>query len=669
MTRSSRLCTAVVMLVSSACWVSAETLPDLKGTQAPADGVWLDSLDLRLATQDLGVAQAGASSAERPLTIAGVVYPHGVGTHSRSEMRIDLGAGAVRFLAMVGVDDEAEKHGSVTFEAWLDGRKAHDSGIVRGGEPAQLFSADLTGAKVLSLIVTDAGDGSDWDHADWAGAMILLAPGVQSRPRTVVTEAEQPVLQIASGAPDEPRINGPRIIGTTPGRPFIFRIPATGKGPLVFAADGLPDGLELGPRTGIITGAIPYHGSGDIPDSKHVVVLKVQGPAGTDSRKLTIVAGWHKLALTPPMGWNSWNAWGCAVDDARIRSAADAMVASGLAAHGFKYINIDDCWQAGRDADGEILSNEKFPDMKSLSEYIHSKGLLFGVYSSPGPKTCGKYTGSYQHEEQDARTWAKWGVDYVKYDWCSYGDIAGKDPNLAALQKPYRVMREALDACGRDIVFSLCQYGMGDVWKWGADVGGNLWRTTGDINDSWQSMSEIGFSQDKCSPYAGPGHWNDPDMLVVGKVGWGPKLHYTKLTRHEQITHITLWSLLSAPLLIGCDMSQMDQFTIDLLGNDEVLAVNQDPLGKAAVRKAQEGSAEVWARPLYDGTLAVGLFNRGLRRCFVTAKWSDLGLAGVQPVRDLWRNKDLGSFAERFKVEIPRHGAVLLKIGHPTGID
>ena len=235
---------------------------------------------------------------------------------------------------------------------------------------------------------------------------------------------------------------------------------------------------------------------------------------------------------------------------------------------------------------GVIQTNEKFPDMKALADYVHSKGLKLGIYSSPGPKTCAGFAASYQNEEQDASTYASWGIDYLKYDWCSYGGIA-KDGSLAELQKPYRVMRDALDECGRDIVYSFCQYGMGDVWKWGAEVGGNCWRTTGDINDSWGSMSGIGFGQDGHEKYASPGHWNDPDMLVVGKVGWGPNLHPTGLTPNEQMTHISLWCLLSSPLLIGCDLSDMDQFTLDLLTNDEVLDVNQDPLWQTGGPKSQ----------------------------------------------------------------------------------
>jgi alpha-galactosidase len=296
---------------------------------------------------------------------------------------------------------------------------------------------------------------------------------------------------------------------------------------------------------------------------------------------------------------------------------------------------------------------------------VHSKGLKLGIYSSPGPQTCARFEGSYQHEEQDAKTYAKWGLDYLKYDWCSYGQIA-RNPKLPDRQKPYAVMQAALAKTDRDIVYSLCQYGDGNVWEWGAEVGGNLWRTTGDITDTWGSLSGIGFNQNGHEKHAGPGHWNDPDMLVVGRVGWGPNIHPSRLTQNEQITHITLWCLQSAPLLIGCDMSAMDKFTVDVLGNDEVIEVDQDPLGKPAGRRAQDGRLEVWARPLWDGTMAVGLFNRGVEAAKVTAKWSDLGLKGSQMVRDLWQQKNLGNFSESFSTMVPQHGAVLVKIGRPN---
>ncbi|HHM24347.1 MAG TPA: glycoside hydrolase family 27 protein, partial [Bacteroidetes bacterium] len=346
----------------------------------------------------------------------------------------------------------------------------------------------------------------------------------------------------------------------------------------------------------------------------------------------------------------------------KIRATADLMVSTGLRDHGWMFVNIDDGWEAPKRApNGEIQPNEKFPDMKALADYVHAKGLKLGIYSSPGPRTCGGYLGSYGHEYQDAATWAKWGIDYLKYDWCSYGRIA-KDHSLPELQKPYRLMRKALDAVDRDIVYSLCQYGMGEVWKWGAQVGGNLWRTTGDITDTWESMSRIGFGQAELYPYAGPGHWNDPDMLVVGWVGWSEHLHRTRLTVNEQYTHISLWSLLSAPLLLGCDFSRLNAFTLNLLTNDEVLAVNQDPLGKQARRVLQKDDFQVWMKDLSDGSKAVGIFNLGEKRAEFALRWEKIGLARRQSVRDLWRQKDLGEFADEFRASVNRHGVVLIKV-------
>ncbi len=236
--------------------------------------------------------------------------------------------------------------------------------------------------------------------------------------------------------------------------------------------------------------------------------MRAQNALGTAERPLKIICG-DTIALTPPLGWNSWNGFGCDVTESNVRAAADAMAASGLINHGWTYINIDDCWEAGRDPGGNILSNEKFPDMKALTDYVHAKGLKIGLYSSPGPKTCAGHAGSYKHEEQDARQYAEWGFDYLKYDWCSYGQIA-PHPNHDDLLKPYQVMRAALDKVPRDIVFSLCQYGMGNVWEWGAQVGGNCWRTTGDISDTWSSMAGIGFAQAGHEKFARPGPLERP---------------------------------------------------------------------------------------------------------------------------------------------------------------
>jgi alpha-galactosidase len=651
---------------------AAEDTAALQGKDAPPNAIWLESLDLSKVEQGWGSPAAGRSVENHPLTVGGVTFQHGLGTHAESQMRIDLKGAAERFVSMVGVDDETGKKGSAEFEIWVDGKKVAASGVLRGGQKAKMLAADLQGAKSLVLLVTDAGDGIEHDHADWAGAMLVLQAGAQARPQTC-EPPPAPVPDIVHPTPLVPAIHGARIAGSTPGRPFLFTIPATGQGPLTFSAKNLPEGLTLDPASGQITGSLKEEGTTKVE-------LTVADAHRTAGGSLTIVGGKHKLALTPPMGWNSWNCWAGAVDDAKVRAAADAMVASGLAAHGFQYVNIDDCWEGGRSPSGEIQTNKKFPDMKALADYVHHKGLKLGIYSSPGPKTCAGFEASWKHEEQDAQSYAKWGIDYLKYDWCSYGEIERKG-DRAGLMKPYQVMRKALDGCSRDIVFSLCQYGMGDVWKWGAEVGGNCWRTTGDITDNWGSMAGIGFGQDGHERYAGPGHWNDPDMLVVGKVGWGPSLHRTHLKPDEQVTHISLWCLQSAPLLIGCDMSQMDSFTLAVLTNDEVLAVSQDPLGKPAGRIAtvsgtlrvpmggrQTESArqtEVWARPLADGTLAVGLFNRGSAPASVKARWADLKVIGPQPVRDLWQQKDAGTFSDAFTATVPSHGTVLVKIGKP----
>jgi alpha-galactosidase len=644
------------LLLWPASRVLAQDPAILCGKDAPANAIWLDSLDLSKVDQGWGVPRAGRSVDNHPLQLHGKEFFHGLGTHAESEMRIDLKGAATQFVAMVGVDDEVGKKGTVGFEVWVDGKQVANTGVMRGGHEPKLLSVDLQGAKELLLLVNGAQDGIEYDHADWAGALLSLAPGATARPETTQPPAPPAPALVPETSP-LPAIHSPTITGSTPGRPFLFLIPATGEKPLHFSAADLPAGLTLDETTGIITGSLRQAGTS-------VVQITAKNARGETRGNLTIVGGQHQLALTPPMGWNSWNCWASSVSDEKVRAAADAMVASGLAAHGFQFVNIDDCWEGQRDGKGEIQTNKKFPDMKALADYVHSRGLKLGIYSSPGPKTCAGYEASWQHEQQDANTYAKWGVDYLKYDWCSYGGIA-PHPDLEGMKKPYRVMREALDNCDRDIVFSLCQYGMGQVWQWGAQVGGNCWRTTGDINDSWSSMSGIGFGQDGHEQFAGPGHWNDPDMLVVGKVGWGPSLHPTHLKPYEQITHITLWCLLSSPLLIGCDMSAMDDFTIALLTNSEVLAISQDPLGKPAGRLKQDGKSEVWARPLSDGTLAVGLFNRGIAEATIRVDWADLKLDGTQGIRDLWEHKDLGSFPGGFAASVPMHGAVLLKIGNP----
>jgi alpha-galactosidase len=504
-------------------------------------------------------------------------------------------------------------------------------------------------------------------------AAILVQTAIAGEP-AVYPEQDPRSIILPESPP--PAIVGPRIVGASAGKPFLFLIPATGQGPLTFSAENLPAGLSLDSRTGIISGALAAEG-------RYVSRLVVTGPHGQAARNLVVVGAPDAIALTPPMGWNSWYVWGLDVSDELMRTAADSIISSGLAAHGYQYVNIDDGWEKGlarrvwtpfgdllvngpqsngRDADGEILTNEKFPDMAALADHLHARGLKFGIYTSPGPFTCGGYQGSYRHENQDAQTFARWGVDFVKYDWCTYTWVAG-GAGRAQLQKPYAEMGAFLRAAPRDMVFSLCQYGMKNVWEWGESVGGNLWRTHDDLHDEWNYISKAGFDQDRMAAFAGPGHWNDPDMLMVGTLGKVANLHPSNLSPDEQITQVTLWSLAAAPLLISCDLTALDPFTRALLTNDEVIAVDQDPLGQAARRIITGGETEVWSRPLWDGTLAVGLFNRGIAPAEVNAPWSALGLSGPQPVRDLWRHQDLGPFNPSFSARIPPHGALLLKIG------
>jgi alpha-galactosidase len=356
------------------------------------------------------------------------------------------------------------------------------------------------------------------------------------------------------------------------------------------------------------------------------------------------------LAKTPPMGWNSWNKFARRVSDQVVRETADAMVKNGMKDAGYIYVNIDDTWEAGRDAKGNILTNEKFPDMKALATYIHSKGLKLGIYSSPGPKTCANYEGSFQHEEQDAKSYAAWGIDYLKYDWCSGSQVY----DYHSMQAAYAKMGRALLDSGRPILFSLCQYGVLKSEQWGPKVGGNSWRTTGDIRDSWDSMAHIGFDQQvDLAPYAGPGHWNDPDMLEVGNGG---------MTNTEYRTHMSLWSLLASPLLAGNDLRSVSPDILEILLNKEVIAVDQDPLGKQATRVSKDGDLEVWARPLKGGAFAVGLFNRGASSAKVTAHWSDVGLHGSASVRDLWKHESLGDSTEAFSSDVPSHGVTLVKV-------
>lgn len=365
------------------------------------------------------------------------------------------------------------------------------------------------------------------------------------------------------------------------------------------------------------------------------------------------------LSPTPIMGWGSWNHYGKTITEAEVRANADALVSSGLKDLGYVFVNVDGSWEGERDANGVLQSDHrKFGDMKLLGNYIHSKGLKFGVYSSPGPLTCGGYTASYQHEEQDAKMFASWGADYLKYDLCSFrvymklaAQKGGHSASTAAEIAAYERMHQALIKAGHPIYFALCQYGLDYVWEWGPKVGATMWRTTGDIKDTWESMSTIGFAQAGLAKYINPGHYIDPDSLEIGNGG---------MKADQYRLHMSLWSMLAAPLILGNDLTKLTPETMSIIGNKEVIAIDQDPLVKAGDRVWAVGQLELWARPLKDGAMAVALFNRNQGITTMSFKVSDIGWTGPAKARDVWAHQDLPIITDTFTADVPEHGVVML---------
>ena len=493
------------------------------------------------------------------------------------------------------------------------------------------------------------------------------AAALKKEMQAVDASFEKPEIRTPP-APHTPRINGTSIFGVRPGHPFFYHLPTTGDRPLEFSADNLPKGLALDPKTGNITGQLDKTGD-------YVVTFHAKNALGTADKKFKIVVG-ETIDLTPAMGWNSWNHYAGQITQDIVLENAKAMHDSGLIDHGWTYVNIDDTWQGDRGGKFHGLQgDEKFPDIGKLCDQIHALGLKFGIYSTPWETSYagfpggssenpeGKWTkpegktvknknilpcaiAQYQFFTNDADQFAAWGVDYLKYDW-----------NPIEYPETKR-MYDALRQSGRDVIFSLSNNM--NITN-GATCGkiANSWRTTGDIKADWKSMSDRGFGQDKWRKYSSPGHWNDPDMLEIATREKG----HPGLTADEEYTHMTLWCLLDAPLLLANDMSRMDAFTKNLLENDEVIAVSQDSLGDQAVTVAKEGETRVYAKKMEDGSKAVGLFNLdGTKPATVTVKWSDLGISGEQNVRDLWRQKDLGKFKDEFSMTVRPHCAELVKI-------
>lgn len=624
--------------------------------------VWLDELDVSKIDQSAGEARSNRSMWNTPLVIAGEKYERGVGTHAESYFRIKLDGKTTLFTASVGIDDSAPENelnqASSEFFIIGDGKILWRSGIIRGREKAKKVELSTKGVKSLLLRVDYCGDGIVGDRANWVDAWFE----VRGKAPVAVEKEREENYELTPLEPKSPRINAPYVYGAREGKPFLFTVPVSGEKPMKIMADKLPKGLVMDVKTGIISGVAREKGD-------YAVKIVAENEWGRDVKILTLKIG-DKLALTPPMGFSTWNVYGPDIDDTKIRRIADAVVELGLIDYGYAYINIDDGWQGERGGKyNAIMPNEKFPNMKELVDYVHSKGLKIGIYSSPWVETFAGYIGGsadtrdgkivnsskrygeFSFVKNDVRQWEEWGFDYLKYDWVT-NDIA-HTAEMAYL----------LENSSRDIVYSISNaapFVLAEDWSRLT----NLWRTTGDIQDTWTSMTTIGFLQDKWSPYVKPGSWSDPDMLVVGRLGWGKELRETRLTPNEQYLHISLWSILAAPLIVGCDISQMDSFTRNLLCNNEVLAVDQDMNGipgkRIMVDKNEQ--VEIWARPLSDGSIAVALFNLSEEEKEISIDNKILNIGDEYWVRNLWRQKDEGKFAEKYSSIVPSHGVTFIKI-------
>lgn len=638
-------------------------LPSAGVAQEKSATVALTTLDLGKMKQTFGAPRIYSPDDKKPITIAGKTFRHGVGTRIKSTLWIDLAGGSDRFIADVGIDDDTTHIVFFTkqnFKVVGDGRKLWESGPMDLGDPAKHIDIDVRGVNKLVLTVVNAGELSSYVQVDWAEARFLVSG---KQPAAISAPEDKAEIFTPKPGPGV-QINGPAVYGCRPGNPFLYRIPATGTRPIVFSAKGLPAELRLDAHTGIITGTLPKAGN-------YKVILKAKNADGTDTRSFTISCG-DKLALTPPMGWNGWYTHFDKITDEKMRQAADLMEQSGMADMGYQYLNIDDCWMNAasqndpgrvgplRNAANDIQPNSYFPDMHALTDYIHAKGLKAGIYSSPGPTTCGGYGASAGYEEQDAKQFARWGFDFVKYDWCSYSEITGPGPLTSQqMQKPFRDMGQYLREQPRDMILNLCQYGMDSVWKWGAEAG-QSWRTGADLGLDIDIFYDVAVKNSiEYGEWSKPGGWNDPDYLQIGFLSNAP----CKLSPTEQYSFMSLWCLLPAPLFFGGDMAKLDDFTINILCNPEVIAVNQDRLGKPGKITDTDPVKEtfVMIKALEDGSNAVGLCNQGLFPATVTYKWS----GKRRKVRDLWRHQDMGGFQNEFTAVVPARGVVLVKVSKP----
>ena len=637
--------------------------------------------DLPLQTYSEGIRPVSTKSNywKNTIKIKGVPFSRGFGAQSPAVLSFMLDGNAKKFSAEVGVDDSSNTAIPLTFYVLADQRILFQSKPMNVGDPAVKIDVDLTGVKQLGLLITDTvgGLGNKRTNGNWANARLMINEGFT--PGYIPNTDPQIILTPATK--NTPQINTAKVFGARPGNPFLFKVAAAGQRPIQFSAVNLPIGLKIAAESGIITGSVAQRGI-------YEVILKAKNKLGEVTKNLTIKIG-DTIALTPPIGWNGWNSWEAEIDQEKVLASANAMVKTGLADHGWTYVNVDDAWMGKRGGpDTALQPNDKFPDIKGMIDQIHGMGLKAGLYSTPYIASYGGYVGAssdyptggethelfkpyrqpysrigkYTFEPNDARQMAAWGVDFLKYDWRI--DVASTER-----------MSTALKHSGRDIVLSLSNNAPFEkVNEWVRLS--NMYRTGPDIKDSWTSLFNTAFVLDKWSPYTGPGHWGDADMMILGDVSIGPVLHPTRLTPYEQYSHVSIFSLIASPMLIGCPIERLDAFTLNLLSNDEVIAINQDPLGKAARLVMEKDGFQVWKRELENGDYAVGIFNiagygKTPQSYFrwgneqpktFALNFNEIGLVGNFKVRDVWRQKDLGIFKGKITTLIPHHGVVMFRL-------
>jgi alpha-galactosidase len=638
--------------------------------------LWLDEIPIKSYSHGIPAVVPKTNQGGGALRIAGVKYEHGIGVASTSILSFQISGKAMSFHALVGVDDEGSKSLEHRFYVIADKKILFESSAMKIGDKALPVNVDLRGVNRLGLLVLVEDEGHNKVYSNWADARFeWQGDGI---PDHVPNDGEKYIFTPTTSS--LPQINSPSVFGARPGNPILFSMVASGKKPMNFQAVGLPDGLNLDTNTGIISGSL--HERKEYP-----LLVRVSNALGSTTKSIRLIIG-DNIALTPPMGWNGWNSWARNIDRDKVLSSAKAMVEKGLRDHGWTYINIDDAWQGERSGPNHsIKANTKFPAFKSMIDSIHQMGLKLGVYSTPmivsyagfpggsslfpdgkfpdsivANKRAFRYVGPFTFEKQDAMQFAEWGVDFLKYDWRI---------ELPSAQR----MSEALKQSGRDIVYSISNSApFSNVANWQKST--NMWRTGPDIRDSWHGLYKTTFTLDKWAPYGGPGHWNDPDMMILGNVTTGSDMHPTRLTPDEQYSHVSLFALLSAPMLIGCPIDQLDPFTLNLLTNDEVIAIDQDPAGQSARLVEEKNGVQIWLKKLDGGDYAVGLFNtanygKDPQSYF---RWGDekpihfsfypseIGLKGDWKIRDLWRQKDVASGSSIEDLLIPHHGVQLLKL-------